>query len=113
MDSVRDTILSFPGLADASEKFVNRILKLRKLEGDAEYTVDEDSTICLAAADIYVAMASSNDFTENKLSITYSREQFIESAKRLYNENGEPEKAAKLGSSNKKPSFKGKAKSTW
>ena len=42
-------------------------------------------------------MVNSQDFSENKLSITHPRSFYIQTAKQLYIENGEPEKAAKLG----------------
>ena len=55
-------------------------------------------------------MVNSPDFTENKLSMTYPRSYYIQTARRLYIENGEPEKAAKIG---KRIIVKGKARNAW
>ena len=55
-------------------------------------------------------MANAPDFMENKLSKTYPRNYFVMAAKRLYIENGEPEKALSVG---KRIVIKGKAGNRW
>lgn len=113
METILETILSFPGLEDTSPVFVNRALRLRRLKAEDESTLENDKEVNLVAADIYVAMANANDFTENKLSVAYSRDQFIKTASQLYKDNGEPEKAVALNAPKKKISYTGRAKSTW
>ncbi len=51
----------------------------------------------LVAADLYSMVGGLPDFTENKLSITYPRAWYDATAKRLYREGGEPEKAELIG----------------
>jgi len=51
------------------------------------------------------------DFTENKLSITYPRAWYDATAKRLYREGGEPEKAELIGNKIEVP--KGRARNRW
>jgi hypothetical protein len=55
-------------------------------------------------------LINSPDFTENKLSVSHPRSYYIQTAKQLYIENGEPEKAAKLG---KKIIIRGRARNAW
>lgn len=108
MVTIRDTVLGFPGLEDAPEAAVTRILMKRNLDGSEIFAPEKDTLVCLAAADLYKLMANSNDFTENKVSVTYSRAQFITTAKMLYRDAGEPESAKAL--EKKKPLFRGKSK---
>jgi hypothetical protein len=96
MSTIKETILSFQGLEDTPDAFIDRVLALRDLEGDAKYSVDKDTQVCLAAADIYANMCNTADFTENKLSKTYPRSYFRKTAKELYKSYGEPEKADSL-----------------
>lgn len=110
MDTIRDTILAFPGLEDTEDAFLNRILTLRGLKATDEYTVEKDKAVCLVAADLYKEMSNMPDFSENKLSKTYPRSYFVQSAKRLYIENGEVAKAATVG---KKIIVKGRAGNRW
>ncbi|MBR8720212.1 hypothetical protein IX307_001364 [Bacteroides pyogenes] len=110
MDTIRDTILAFPGLEDTEDAFLNRVLALRGLDGTKPYSTEIDGPVCLAAADIYKEMANAPDFMENKLSKTYPRNYFVMAAKRLYIENGEPEKALSVG---KRIVIKGKAGNRW
>ena len=67
-------------------------------------------SIGLCVADTYAMMVNSQDFSENKLSITHPRSFYIQTAKQLYIENGEPEKAAKLG---KRIIIKGRVGNRW
>lgn len=110
MGTIRDTVLGFPGLEDTDDAFLERILALRGLDGSKGYSIEIDRCVCLAAADTYKSAVSTSDFTENKLSKTYPRSYFVQEAKRLYIENGEPEKAATLG---KCISIKGRAGNRW
>lgn len=110
MDTIRDTILAFPGLEDAEDAFLNRVLALRGLDGSDAYSVEKDREVCLAAADLYKHMASLPDFTEGKLAKTYPRSYYVNTAKSLYIENGEPEKAQRIG---KRIVVKGKAGNRW
>lgn len=110
MATIKETIVSFQGLEDIPDAFINRVLALRDLEGDANYTVDKDTQVCLAAADCYENMYNAYDFTENKLQIAYPRNNFRKTAIKLYRENGEPEKAISLMPTQVK---RGKATSGW
>lgn len=113
MATVSETILSFPGLEDTAEAFLEKTLLCRSLKGSAEYSPEIDKQVNLTAADIYASMVNANDFTEGKMTKAYSRDQFLSSAKRLYIDNGEPEKAAKLQVAQKKISIIGKAPKKW
>lgn len=110
MATIKETIVSFQGLEDIPDAFINRVLALRDLEGDANYAIDKDTQVCLAAADCYVNMYNAYDFTENKLQISYPRDNFRKTAIRLYRDNGEPEKAFPLMPVQVK---RGKATSGW
>lgn len=110
MDTIRDTILAFPGLEDTEDAFLNRVLTLRGLDGTKPYSADIDSSVCLAAADLYKQMANLPDFSEGELSKTYPRSYYVNTAKSLYIENGEPEKALTVG---RRITVKGKAWSRW
>lgn len=110
MKTIRDTALSFPGVADA-EEFLDTVLVDRSLDGAANYTASNKSAVRLAVADVYSMIGGLPDFSENKLSMTYPRSWYTQKAKELYVENGEPEKAAKLGKSIQVP--RGKASRSW
>ena len=94
-ESNRNIILSFPGLEDAPESFVNKIMSDRSLNGADRYK-SNDKIVNLCAADLYAFMANNSDFSESKLSVKYSRETFIRTAKNLYCENGEIHKVKAL-----------------
>ncbi len=108
--TVSEAILSFPGLGDTSANFMTKTLAVRSLTGSDSYSVEVDKTVNLAAADLYVFVGNSPDFSENKLSITYPREYYLKTAARLYTDNGEPEKANSLKT---RIVVKCKAKSKW
>ncbi|WP_071145755.1 hypothetical protein [Bacteroides ihuae] len=110
MKTIRDTVLGFPGVADA-EEFLDTVLVDRSLDGAANYIASNKSVVRLAAADVYSMIGGLPDFSENKLSMTYPRSWYTQKAKELYVENGEPEKAAKLGKNIKVP--RGKASRSW
>lgn len=94
--TITEAILSFPGLSDVSDDFVEKILTDRSLTGSASYTSDDAEDVALCVADMYIMIANSPDFSEGRLSVKIPRGQMIQSAKKLYRENGEPEKADKL-----------------
>lgn len=111
MQTIRDTILSFPGLDD-SDRYLDKVLTDRSLDGAAAYTKEEGKTVNLCAADLYAVVGNNPDFTENKLSITWSSVDYLKTAARLYRENGEPEKANAILPAKKPIRLTGKAKYT-
>lgn len=94
--TIKDTILSFPGLAGFNSAYLSQLLKARSLDGASESTVGTVREVNLAIADSLKFAVNMPDFTENKLSMKYPRSYFIETARQLYRENGEPEKADAL-----------------
>lgn len=112
MQTIRDTILSFPGLDD-SDRYLDKVLTDRSLDGAVQYTKQDCTVVNLCAADLYAVVGNNPDFTENKLSVTWSSVDYLKTAARLYLENGEPEKATVLNAAKRKKSYTGRAKSTW
>jgi hypothetical protein len=94
--TIKEAILSFPGLSDVSDNFIEKILTDRSLTGSASYTSSDKENVGLCAADLYVMVANAPDFSEGRLSVTMQRGEMIRSAKRLYRNNGESENADKL-----------------
>lgn len=94
--TVQETILSFPGLSDFPANHLPAILRSRNINVAADASTANVSDLELAIADTLVFAVNMPDFTENKLSITYPRKYFIETAKLLYRNNGEPQKAYAL-----------------
>lgn len=111
MQTIRDTILSFPGLDD-SGLYLDKVLTDRSVDGAAVYTKEDGKTVNLCAADLYAVIGNNPDFTENKLSITWSSVDYLKTAVRLYRENGESEKAIGLVPVKKPVRLTGKAKYT-
>lgn len=111
MQTIRDTILSFPGLDD-SDRYLDKVLTDRSLDGAAVYTKEDGRTVNLCAADLYAVVGNNPDFTENKLSVTWSSVDYLKTAVRLYKENGEPEKATGLVPTKRPMRLTGKAKYT-
>lgn len=96
MNTVQETILSFPGLSDFPETYLETLLAARSLSGaDVAGSVDK-SVLNLAVADTLVFAVNLPDFTENRLSVKYPRNYFINTAQMLYANNGEYEKANSL-----------------
>lgn len=110
MATVRDTILTYPGIEEG-DSYLDTVLVDRSLAGADNYTADQKQSVQLAVADVYAFLGGLPDFTENKLSISYPRSWYTQKAKELYNANGEPEKANALGKSIKVP--RGKASNSW
>ncbi len=108
--TVKETILSFPGLDDCG-KFLEKILVDRSVDGAANYSVSLETTVNLAAADLYAFVGGLPDFTENELSISYPRSWYTEKAKQLYRENGEAKKALTIGKQITVP--RGKSGRSW
>lgn len=109
--TVQETILSFPGLSDFPANHLPVILLSRNLHVATDVSTIEVPTINLAIADVLVFAVNMPDFTENKLTVSYPRKYFIETARLLYKSNGEPQKAHAL--INKITVPRGKATNTW
>ncbi len=110
MATIRETILSYPSLDDCETYLDNVVMVKRRIHGGDECTPDNIDQAMLCAADLYAMVVNSTDFSEGKLSITHPRSWYIQTAKSLYVEGGEPGKAAKIG---KKIIVKGKAGNRW
>ena len=108
--TIRDTILAYPGLADCEDWITSfcrdAVLKVQKI---VRRSISKNTK--LVAADLYSMVGGLPDFTENKLSITYPRAWYDATAKRLYREGGEPEKAELIGNKIEVP--KGRARNRW
>ena len=110
MATIRETILEYPSIEDM-EGFLDKVVFIKRgINPEAECTTESMKLVGLCVADMYVMMVNSPDFSENKLSITHPRSFYIQTAKRLYIENGEPEKAGRLG---KRIIIKGRACNRW
>lgn len=110
MATIRETVMEYPSMGDMDGFLENVVFVKRNVNPDDICTSENMRDIELCIADTYAMMVNSPDFTENKLSMTYPRYYYIQTAKRLYIENGEPEKAAKIG---KRIIVKGKARNAW
>lgn len=110
MATIRDTILEYPSVEDM-EGYLDKVVSVRRgVNLNEECTVDNMRKVELCVADMYAMLVNSPDFTENKLSITHPRSFYLQTANRLYIENGEPEKVASLG---KRIIVKGNAGNRW
>ena len=96
MKTIKDAILSYPGVADGGD-FLPVVLTDRGLDGDADYTAELRRAVRLAVADVYAMIGGLPNFTEYKLSMSYDRVWYRNKASELYRENGESENAARLG----------------
>ena len=108
--TLSERILTCPGLADFPAGHLEHILASRSLSGATDANKVELSTINLCIADTLTFAVNMPDFSENKLSISYPRSYFINTAKMLYVNNGEPEKASLLGRAKVRP---GIARNSW
>lgn len=110
MATIRETILEYPSIEDM-EGFLNKVVFVKRdVNPEEEYTTENMKKVGLCVADTYAMMVNSQDFSENKLSINHPRSWYIQTAKQLYIENGEPEKAGRLG---KRIIIKGSAGNRW
>lgn len=113
MATIRETILSYPGLSDCEAYLDNVVLQNRSVIGAEEYSPGiHKKQIALCAADLYAVVGNNPDFTENKLSILWSTVDYLKIAARLYRENGEPERADELVPKKRTIRLTGKAKYT-
>lgn len=110
MATIRETILEYPSIGDM-EGFLEKVVFVKRgINPEEQCTTDNIKQVGLCVADTYAMLINSPDFTENKLSVSHPRSYYIQTAKQLYIENGEPEKAAKLG---KKIIIRGRARNAW
>ena len=110
MATIRETILEYPSIEDM-EGFLDKVVFVKRgVKPDDECTAKNMKSVGLCIADTYAMMVNSQDFSENKLSISHPRSFYIQTARQLYIENGEPEKAAKIG---KRIVVKGSAGNRW
>lgn len=110
MATIRETILEYPSIGDM-EGFLEKVVFVKRgINPEEQCTADNIKQVGLCVADTYAMLINSPDSTENKLSISHPRSYYIQTAKQLYIENGEPEKAAKLG---KKIIIRGRARNVW
>lgn len=109
--TVKETILSYPGLTDFPEGTLSLLLAGRSIDGAADLSGVDVKTVNLTIADALSVAVNLPDFTENKLSISYPRSYFEKTAARLYRENGEPDKARSLTNRISVP--RGKASDIW
>ena len=110
MATIRETILEYPSIGDM-EGFLEKVVFVKRgINPEEQCTTDNIKQVGLCVADTSAMLINSPDFTENKLSISHPRSYYIQTAKQLYIENGEPEKAAKLG---KKIIIRGRARNAW
>lgn len=98
MATIRETILEYPSIEDM-ESFLDKVVFVKRgINPEAECTTESMKLVGLCVADMYAMMVNSPDFSENKLSITHPRSFYIQTAKQLYIENGEPERRLNLAS---------------
>lgn len=110
MATIRETILEYPSIEDM-EGFLNKVVFVKRgVNPEEECTADNMKQVGLCVADTYAMMVNSQDFSENKLSITHPRSFYVQTAKQLYIENGEPENSGKIG---KRIIIKGRAGNRW
>lgn len=110
MATIRDTILEYPSVADM-EGYLEKVVSVKRgVILNDECTRENMKQVELCVADTYSMLVNSPDFTENKLSMTHPRSYYVQTAKQLYIDNGEPEKAARLG---KRIIIKGSAGNRW
>lgn len=110
MATIRETISEYPSIDDM-EGFLEKVVFVKRgINPDEECTAENMKQVSLCVADAYAILANSTDFTENKLSISHPRSYYIQTARQLYIENGEPKKAVKL---RKKIIIRGRARNAW
>ena len=110
MSTIRETILTFPSISDMEEHLEKYVMVKRGVDPDGFCSAESMPQVELCVADMYANLVNSYDFTENKLSIQHPRSYYIQTAKRLYIENGEATKAANVG---KRITINGRAGNRW
>ena len=105
--TIKDTILSYPGLSDIPDNYIDKVLIDRAVSGSVDYALSHKQTVDLCAADCYVAQVNNPDFSEGRYSEKMSRGHMMARAEKLYRDNGESEKAneLKIGTGNAKKSW--------
>lgn len=110
MATIRETILEYPSIEDV-EGFIEKVVCVKRgVKLSDECTTNNMKQVGLCVADTYAMLVNSQDFTENKLSISHPRSYYIQAARQLYIENGEPEKALLIG---KRIIIRGRARNSW
>lgn len=110
MATIRETILEYPSIEDM-EGFLDKVVFVKRgVNPDKQCSSEDMKLVELCVADTYAMLVNSQDFSENKLSITHPRSFYIQTAKQLYIENGEPERAGRIG---KHIIIKGSAGNRW
>lgn len=110
MATIRETILEYPSVEDM-EGFLDKVVFVKRgVNPEEKCTADNMKLVGLCVADVYAMLVNSQDFSENKLSISHPRSFYIQTARQLYIENGEPEKASRIG---KRIVVKGSAGNRW
>lgn len=96
--TIKEAILSFPGLSDLPDDYITKVLVDRSIanDGAATYAIDDRTTVALCAADSYVAVVNNPDFSEGRLSIKMTRGYILNTAAQLYRDHGESSNADKL-----------------
>jgi len=94
--TITEAIKSYPGLSDISDNFISKVLIDRSLTGTVDYAIGYKSSVELCVADIYAFAGANPDFSEGSLNIRFNRAKLTAMAIDLYEQNGEPEKAAKF-----------------
>lgn len=94
--TLKEAILS-EVTVDVNDTAIDKVLLDRGLTGQVTYSpASHKRSANLAVADLLVIAARGAVINEGKRSFTMSRGRLINNAKRLYIENGEPEKAESL-----------------
>jgi dTDP-glucose pyrophosphorylase len=96
----QEAIKSFPGLGDIDDNFLTKAMLDRSLIGTDQYKPN-DQKVNLCVADLYAFAVNNPDVAEGQLSIKQSRSYMLKTAKKMYVENGEPDKAKALGGTHK------------
>ena len=71
MATIRETILEYPSIEDM-ESFLDKVVFVKRgINPEAECTTENMKQVGLCVADTYAMLVNSQDFSENKLSITH------------------------------------------
>ena len=78
MATIRETILEYPSIEDM-EGFLKKVVFVKRgINPEAECTAENMKQVGLCVADTYAMMVNSQDFSENKLSVTHPRSFYIQ-----------------------------------
>ena len=88
MATIRETILEYPSIEDM-ESFLDKVVFVKRgINPEAECTTENMKQVGLCVADTYAMLVNSQDFSENKLSITHPRSFYIQTATTVYRKRG-------------------------